>query len=728
MKRPRIADHSSERRLKRERAFGNAATCLVCLAVFLCGTKAGMLYDRMPATEMRAWLDAVAAPLSAVLVSLALLLWAVTDSRSAALRLDWHGVAGLTAVILVAWSALRVIGTPNLLSGLVALGLLALAVGIAVIVGAASRSPWVLASVLLGLLAVGLLLSVIGLREYLMEWRVGNPGWRVFAGFAVPNFLAGLFVTVLPVSAALFLSVRDRLSTLAVGFLLVLQTLTMLLTQSRLGVAALVIGGIAFLAGAVWSGALKGTVARRAWVLSVVIVAAGIVGAGPVVRRLQASKDQSYSARFRVMTWQGARRIVTERPLLGTGTGSFDTVYPRYSIVGYTQHAHNSFLQWACDTGLPGLIFLVLGIVAACIVGMSALRAPLREDWPLGDERLLTAGLLAGVVGAMAHNVFDSDLYVPANAVVLAATCGSLVALGRRASIAGGHSAKGRSLIIPRVLWAPLTAIVGLTLLVGAGRLFLARTRTVSAANALASQDVIGALDAFGSAARLNPLDPEPHLAMAAIHDRLNEADPARAELLRAVRVAPGGKTYYRLGRYLISAGEPAEAVKYLEKAREADPHRLRALLALADAYRASGRSEDADRVYREMIVLHQGPVGQIRAVPEVPDWEYGIAYAAIAETRINSRHHAEAVPMLQSAENVLGELWRVRNDTLVRLRVPEEAMREAVARYEWVLTQLPPCLRRTGANREADEAQRRLQEFREEHARETGAASGETP
>lgn len=722
MKRPRISDHAAERQMRRERAAIHAAAVFGCLALLLVGIQGGMLYDRLPTFEAVSWVSAVAVPLGALVVGLAVFVWALRDRRSAAVALDAPRLAGLATALLVLWTVLRLWGTPNLLSGLMTLGTLGLAVGIGTLLCAARRSPMVLSSAIVVLLLIGLFLSVIGLREYLTEWRAGNPGWRVFAGFAVPNFLAGMFVMILPITAALFVSVRDRLSALVLGFVLVLATLTMLLTQSRLGVAALAVAIVVFAAAAFRSGALQGVFARRAAVLLLVVAIAGAVGARPVVQRLRASRDQSYSARFRTWTWNGAQRIVLERPLTGAGTGSFDFVYPRYALVGYTQHAHNSFLQWACETGIPGVLFLLATLGASWIAGFRLLRTRPRSDWPLGDERLLVAGLMAGLAGAAAHNVFDSDLYVPANAVVLGTVCGLLVALHLRDEAAEGASASRRRLAsLRRWAWAVPTAAGALVFTVLAGRLCLARMHLYAGGAALANQDVLGAAEAYRKAAAANPLDHEPRLALALIHDRLGEEAQAERELRAAVRTAPIGKTHYRLGRFLIARGRPGEAVRELEQARQKDPRNLRTLLALAEAYRASGRPAEADRIYRDMLRMRELPVGKIRAVPEVPDWEYGIAFAALAERALLAGRSAEAIPLLQDAERVLGELWSKRKDVMVRVRLQPDAMREAFARYEWVLQQLAESLQREKRHTEAEAVTERLRTFRRELNRETG-------
>lgn len=721
MKRPRISDRSAEKRLRRGRVLGNVAASIGSLALLLVGVKGGMLYDRMPTSQTVAWLDAVSVPLAAALVGVALILWAWGDHRPLSPRPGWRLYAGVAAAMLVVWTVVRLIGTPYLLSGLMGAGILGIAVAVGMLMGVAARSPRALAFGIIALVFVGALLAIIGLREYLTEWRGGNPGWRVFAGFAVPNFLAGLLVTILPLTAVLFISVRDRVSAIALAFLLALQTLTLLLTQSRLGVAALAVGIVTLAAASVWSRALIGSTRRRALLMLALVVVVGGVGSGPVISRLRASRDQSYSARFRVMTWEGVQQMIAARPVIGFGTGSFDITYRRHAIVGYTQHAHNSYLQWGSEAGAVGLALLLLTLVGSAAAGLPALRASEREDWPLGDERLVAAGLLSGLVGAMAHNVFDSDLYVPANAVVVGAVCGLLAALGRRGGAAAGQSTPGGAArSAPAWTWNVAVGIGGVALLVGGGVMTLARSWTVTGANALASGDPIRALNAFRAAARFNPLDPEPYLSMALIYDSISEPNEALRALKTSVRIAPFGKTQYRLGRYLLGQGDAAAAVAPLEQAKRADPNHLRTLLALAEAYQASGRGGEADRIYGAMVELSTTPVGLVRAVPEVVDWEYGIAHAALAERALSAGRDVVAEPRLSDAEAVLGKLWKTRKDLMVRVRVPADAMREATARYEWALAQRVECLRRLNREAEAPDAEERLARFRRELAGDT--------
>jgi O-antigen ligase/tetratricopeptide (TPR) repeat protein len=718
MKRPKIADVVGERRLRREKAASHAAVALTSCAVVLAGVKGGMLYDRFPASVAAPWLDLVAVPLAAALAGLALLIWAAMDGRSFR-----PGAPSIASAVcgggLVVWTAACLVHTPVMRAGLAVLGIAALAVGVGVAIGGACRARKSAGFALVAVVLVATLLGAMGLREYLEQWRAGDAAWRIFAGFAVPNFLAGLFVMTIPVTIALFLRARDRNAAVAAGASLLLQTPALLLTQSRLGVASLAVGLVAFGAAVLvlrfarrkaHPSAGRSAATRRALIIGALAVAVGLMAARPVVGRLRASRDQSYSARFRLMTWEGVRLMVAFNAARGTGTGSFDVAYPRYARVGYTQHAHNSFLQVAAETGVPGALLLVVLLASVLVAGCRGLRTVPQAD---GDEHdgLILAGLIGGFVAAIAHNAFDSDLYVPANAVVFGAIGGLIVAYSRPAS--GVHLAEAR-------LWPSWTrrvpiGVLGLALLTAGSVSAPVRTWVAEASAALAAGDGYGALDAYRQAVRLDPLDPEHRLAMAMLLDGMGEGAEARKELVRATRLASIGKTWYRLGRHDLAAGRPAEAAASLERARRSDPAHLRSRLALAEAYASSGQRSRALRVYEAMAELAGSPVGQVRAIPEVVDWEYGIAFAGLAEAAMRDNSLGQAALMLEEAETVLGRLWRTRNEAMVRLRVTDDVMREATARYEWVLEQRSATLSSLGRHDDARVAEAELGRFRQE-------------
>lgn len=75
---------------------------------------------------------------------------------------------------------------------------------------------------------------------------------------------------------------------------------------------------------------------------------------GPAVEALVPSDRQSGDLSGRIPTWQTARALIGEDPLLGVGPGGFEILSP------YGIGAHNLFLTLALDLGLIGLALFML--------------------------------------------------------------------------------------------------------------------------------------------------------------------------------------------------------------------------------------------------------------------------------------------------------------------------------------------------------------------------------
>lgn len=100
---------------------------------------------------------------------------------------------------------------------------------------------------------------------------------------------------------------------------------------------------------------------------------------------------------------------------------------------------------------------------------------------------------------------------------------------------------------------------------------------------------------AFREAAALRPDDLPTTLRLADLLERSGDAAGARTLLEGALeRSAAGAAVHFRLGR-LTLAEAPAASVEHLERALAIEPDYREALYALANAYRAEGRAEDAE-------------------------------------------------------------------------------------------------------------------------------------
>lgn len=701
---------------------------LLAGALFLAALGGGTLYDRVLASGPAGPMELIGTPLAAILVALALLagFWNPAErSRGGAGRAGV--IAGAAAAGFLAWCALSLVGSDYLHASLTTLAMLVMAGGAGVIahrLGARSESA---VAILAAACAAATLVSALGVQEYLRELRGGNSLWRVFAGFVNPDFLAGYLVMAIPVAVALLLVARRPVARFAAGIAVLLQAACLVLTGSRLGLATLLVSLAAMGAMAI-RGRLLSPQARRIALVAAALLAVGIVVAGrPLLRRLLSSGAESYSAQFRARTWRGTERMAAANPLLGTGIGTFDTAYAPYAVVGYTQHAHNSYLQLAGETGFAGMLLFAATLGLTLWFGVrAALRRPSEADTDSDDDtrrRLLLAGLTTAALAAALHNLSDSDLFVPANGLALGVIAGLLLALADRQAdmetepaagapgLSAGFAATAVSLLL---LAQSLSTLTGRIAANGAeidyAQASAAMSSMSSSAPDPAAQEAVranieSAAQGYREAESRDPLNPEYPLKLATMLETLGRKEEAEEASRRAIDRAGTGKTYYRYGKLLARHGKLEEAAKMHEAARRVEPNNLDNLLALADAYAALNRPGEAEAVWRRMTALYGSDFGRIRAVPELIDWQYGRAYQLLGQAELQRGETARAAADLQKAVGILRTFWKQRDLLIAQIRIRPEDRKRTADYYQESLAAYQKALTALGRTRDVEEA-----------------------
>ncbi|MEX2454102.1 MAG: O-antigen ligase family protein [Rhodospirillaceae bacterium] len=195
----------------------------------------------------------------------------------------------------------------------------------------------------------------------------------------------------------------------------------LLLTHSRAGIGAAILACIVFFACAA-----RGTASGRTTVLGALLVVpvAGFLmwaaGAG-MTERLAKLPDASVE---RLTIYRLTAGLIAERPLLGTGLGTFADVFPAVrtpDIRPRIDFAHNSYLENALEMGIPAALafYLSLGLVAGIFV-RAQIRRTAAQPWP-------AVGIAATVLVA-SHALFDYAVQFPAVALTLAAILGTATA------------------------------------------------------------------------------------------------------------------------------------------------------------------------------------------------------------------------------------------------------------------------------------------------------------
>jgi O-antigen ligase len=78
-------------------------------------------------------------------------------------------------------------------------------------------------------------------------------------------------------------------------------------------------------------------------------------------------------------------------------------------------YAHNDYLQSLAELGLVG--FLIVATLIAAVL-FQGIRAAVRHATP--DGRALATACVASIAAILLHSMVDFNLYIPANALVLA--------------------------------------------------------------------------------------------------------------------------------------------------------------------------------------------------------------------------------------------------------------------------------------------------------------------
>jgi O-antigen ligase len=105
--------------------------------------------------------------------------------------------------------------------------------------------------------------------------------------------------------------------------------------------------------------------------------------------------------------------MIGDFPLGGTGAGSFSSSFPRYRGAGidfFYDHAHNDYLQFAAELGIPAALVLL----AFCGLSLvTAIRAQFRrrDPWMQGMAFSATMAIVAMAI----HGTVEFNLQIPAN-------------------------------------------------------------------------------------------------------------------------------------------------------------------------------------------------------------------------------------------------------------------------------------------------------------------------
>jgi O-antigen ligase len=291
----------------------------------------------------------------------------------------------------------------------------------------ASRAPnpraffWPVCVAFAGVLAVGWEQHFGGLersREYFFTYLYGQmPGvppeflkrltsGRIFANQFYPNALAGVVLMVLPLSVALIWQMERWFTRSARIFLAasaVLAALACLFWSGSKGgwLLMLVLGALT-----VWRLPLPKWVKRGGLIAG---IAAGLIVFAVKYAGFFERGATSVGARFDY--WQAALRTSLEKPVFGSGPGTFGVAYKaiKRPESEMSRLAHNDYLQQASDSGWVGF-----GLYATFLgVALWRTRPQTGASGPPEADSSLRFAVWLGVLAWALQGWIEFGLYLP---------------------------------------------------------------------------------------------------------------------------------------------------------------------------------------------------------------------------------------------------------------------------------------------------------------------------
>ena len=231
------------------------------------------------------------------------------------------------------------------------------------------------------------------------------------------NHLAGYMEMAIPLILGLFMTGYRGGRLFLLVYLTFIMLTALVFSLSRGGWIGTLIG-LSFMALALL---ISRYFVRKKLLLSLiagfVVVTLIVLASTPVVERIRTfeQKEEIPNFQSRVSRWGGVIDMIQDHPLIGTGPGTFATIFTQYQPPGFGSrsfYAHNDYLHFISEVGLLLIAIVVWMIIALYRKGFKKMQNPSRLI------RGITVGAMSGITAILVHSISDFNLHIPANALL----------------------------------------------------------------------------------------------------------------------------------------------------------------------------------------------------------------------------------------------------------------------------------------------------------------------
>jgi O-antigen ligase len=327
--------------------------------------------------------------------------------------LGWRDWLGWTQLIAVFW--LMINGLTRKGPRAVVLGTLVVLAGIAVLLAAYQRFV---------------------IPDWLPLGRTQSDQFigRASGPFGIPNSLAAFLLLLIPPMLMLaWQRGSSAVERVFWGYLAAVFLLGLGLTISRGAWLSLSLALIAWpLCARQLNWSMRFTLAATA-LAAALLIGLMLYSSVPKVKQRLDAMVADAGERSRPILWQAGWELFTDAPVLGTGGGSYNTLFERYRPEGFQdepQWTHNDYLNTLSDYGLTGflLFFGAASVVVVLAVRNRAQQPAVLTNGLVGWETDGVTNALGVGLGAFMLSLFvDFHFKIPALAMAVAVVVGEWV-------------------------------------------------------------------------------------------------------------------------------------------------------------------------------------------------------------------------------------------------------------------------------------------------------------
>lgn len=273
------------------------------------------------------------------------------------------------------------------------------------------------------LMTLGFAVCVFGILQHLtfngkLYWfREMRFGGLPFGPYVNRNHFAGFAEIVIPVALVpLVLGKVRRERLFLVALFALVPIVSLLLSASRGGIISFAVEMVILFAMLLIRRIRSRHVIAGGMVVLCAIMVVSWIGVQQVLARFSGIQTLEVTAGKRAAMRADTWRLFLAQPVLGTGLGTFEMVFPPYDSLydgKIVNHAHNDYLEALAEAGIVG------GLCCAWFLGIVYVNA-LRGMADLGESfgSVLNLSGLVACSGILVHSLVDFNLHIPANAML----------------------------------------------------------------------------------------------------------------------------------------------------------------------------------------------------------------------------------------------------------------------------------------------------------------------